>query len=71
MRKRFPREDLRLPHRKALPIPPTDMGRHWAMCIGIDRYNNLQSLQYAKRDAQALLSDDDNRIVGVEGVRVP
>jgi formylglycine-generating enzyme required for sulfatase activity/uncharacterized caspase-like protein len=30
------------------------MSQNWAICIGIDRYDNLQSLQYAKRDAEAL-----------------
>ena len=30
------------------------MSQNWAICIGIDRYDNLQSLQYAKRDATAL-----------------
>jgi len=30
------------------------MSQNWAICVGIDRYDNLQSLQYAKRDAEAL-----------------
>jgi formylglycine-generating enzyme required for sulfatase activity/uncharacterized caspase-like protein len=30
------------------------MSENWAICIGIDRYDNLQSLQYAKHDAEAL-----------------
>jgi formylglycine-generating enzyme required for sulfatase activity/uncharacterized caspase-like protein len=30
------------------------MSQNWAICIGIDRYDNLQPLQYAKRDAEAL-----------------
>src|SRR5271165_3317758 len=30
------------------------MSQNWAICIGIDRYDNLQSLRYAKRDAEAL-----------------
>ena len=30
------------------------MSQNWAICIGIDRYDNLQSLQFAKRDAEAL-----------------
>jgi formylglycine-generating enzyme required for sulfatase activity len=30
------------------------MSQNWAICIGIDRYDNLQSLQYAKHDAGAL-----------------
>jgi len=30
------------------------MSQNWAICIGIDRYDNLQSLQYAKRDAEVL-----------------
>jgi formylglycine-generating enzyme required for sulfatase activity len=30
------------------------MSQNWAICIGIDRYDNLQSLQYAKHDAEAL-----------------
>ncbi|HEV2098842.1 MAG TPA: caspase family protein, partial [Stellaceae bacterium] len=30
------------------------MSRNWAICIGIDRYDNLQSLRYPKRDAEAL-----------------
>ena len=30
------------------------MSRNWAICIGIDRYDNLQPLNFAKRDAEAL-----------------
>jgi formylglycine-generating enzyme required for sulfatase activity/uncharacterized caspase-like protein len=30
------------------------MSQNWAICIGINRYDNLQSLQYAKRDAEVL-----------------
>ncbi len=30
------------------------MSKNWAICIGIDRYDNLQSLRYAKHDAEAL-----------------
>jgi formylglycine-generating enzyme required for sulfatase activity/uncharacterized caspase-like protein len=30
------------------------MSQNWAICIGIDRYDNLQPLQYAMRDAEAL-----------------
>jgi uncharacterized caspase-like protein len=30
------------------------MGRNWAITIGIDEYDNLQSLSYAKRDALAM-----------------
>ena len=30
------------------------MSQNWAICIGIDRYDNLQSLHYPKRDAEAL-----------------
>ncbi len=30
------------------------MSENWAICIGIDRYDNLQPLQYATRDAEAL-----------------
>ena len=30
------------------------MSQNWAICIGIDRYDNLQSLQFAKQDAEAL-----------------
>jgi formylglycine-generating enzyme required for sulfatase activity/uncharacterized caspase-like protein len=30
------------------------MSQNWAICIGIDRYDNLQPLQYARRDAEAL-----------------
>ncbi len=30
------------------------MSENWAVCIGIDRYDNLQSLEYAKADATAL-----------------
>jgi formylglycine-generating enzyme required for sulfatase activity len=30
------------------------MGKNWAMVIGINRYDYLQSLQYAQRDAQAM-----------------
>lgn len=30
------------------------MSQNWAICIGIDRYDNLQPLNFAKRDAAAL-----------------
>ncbi len=30
------------------------MSQNWAICIGIDRYDNLQSLHFAKRDAESL-----------------
>src|SRR5437868_13557727 len=30
------------------------MSENWAVCIGIDRYDNLQALEYAKADAAAL-----------------
>ncbi|ARV58657.1 peptidase C14 [Nostocales cyanobacterium HT-58-2] len=30
------------------------MGRNWAIAIGINKYNNLQSLNYAKQDAEAM-----------------
>ena len=30
------------------------MSQNWAICIGIDRYDNLQPLHYAKRDAEGL-----------------
>jgi uncharacterized caspase-like protein len=30
------------------------MGKHWAICIGINRYYNLQPLQYAVQDAEAM-----------------
>ena len=30
------------------------MGRNWAIAIGINQYDNLQSLRYAKRDAEAV-----------------
>jgi formylglycine-generating enzyme required for sulfatase activity/uncharacterized caspase-like protein len=30
------------------------MSQNWAICIGIDRYDSLQPLQFAKRDAEAL-----------------
>lgn len=30
------------------------MGRNWAIAIGINDYDNLQSLSYAKRDAEAV-----------------
>jgi formylglycine-generating enzyme required for sulfatase activity/uncharacterized caspase-like protein len=30
------------------------MSQNWAICIGIDRYDNLQPLQFARRDAEAL-----------------
>jgi formylglycine-generating enzyme required for sulfatase activity/uncharacterized caspase-like protein len=30
------------------------MSQNWAICIGIDRYDNLQALQFARRDAEAL-----------------
>ncbi len=30
------------------------MSQNWAICIGIDSYDNLQPLQFAKRDAEAL-----------------
>jgi formylglycine-generating enzyme required for sulfatase activity/uncharacterized caspase-like protein len=32
----------------------TNMSQNWAICVGIDRYDNLQALQYAERDAEAL-----------------
>lgn len=32
----------------------TEMSQNWAICIGIDRYDNLQSLQFATRDAEML-----------------
>ena len=30
------------------------MGTNWAITIGINRYSNLQALNYAKRDAEAM-----------------
>ena len=33
--------------------PPSGM-RNWAITIGINRYNNLQDLKYAKRDAEVV-----------------
>ncbi|WP_414543713.1 SUMF1/EgtB/PvdO family nonheme iron enzyme [Nostoc sp. CCY0012] len=30
------------------------MGKNWAIAIGINQYNNLQDLNYAKRDAEAM-----------------
>jgi formylglycine-generating enzyme required for sulfatase activity/uncharacterized caspase-like protein len=30
------------------------MSQNWAICIGIDRYDNLQPLNFARRDAEAL-----------------
>ena len=30
------------------------MGRNWAISIGVNQYDNLKALQYAKRDAQAI-----------------
>ncbi len=30
------------------------MSHNWAICIGIDRYDNLQPLHFARRDAEAL-----------------
>ena len=30
------------------------MGRNWAIAIGVNQYDNLQALQYAKRDAEAI-----------------
>ena len=30
------------------------MSKNWAVCIGINRYDNLQSLSYARQDAEAL-----------------
>ena len=30
------------------------MSQNWAMCVGIDRYDNLQPLHFAKRDAEVL-----------------
>jgi len=30
------------------------MGKNWAIAIGINQYDNLQSLSYAKRDAEAM-----------------
>ena len=30
------------------------MGRNWAMTIGINRYSNLQTLNFAQQDAEAM-----------------
>ncbi|NEQ33921.1 MAG: caspase family protein, partial [Leptolyngbya sp. SIO4C5] len=30
------------------------MGKNWAICIGINDYDNLKPLKYAKRDAEAV-----------------
>ncbi|MEM9510274.1 MAG: caspase family protein, partial [Cyanobacteria bacterium P01_E01_bin.35] len=30
------------------------MGRNWAIAVGINTYDNLQSLNYAKRDAEKM-----------------
>ena len=30
------------------------MSRNWAICIGINGYYNLQSLNYAKQDAASM-----------------
>ncbi|WP_231510249.1 caspase family protein [Fischerella sp. PCC 9605] len=30
------------------------MGRNWAIAVGINNYDNLQALKYAKRDAEAM-----------------
>ncbi|MBM0745613.1 caspase family protein, partial (plasmid) [Phormidium sp. CLA17] len=30
------------------------MGQNWAIAIGINNYDNLQALSYAKRDAEAM-----------------
>ena len=43
------------------------MSRNWAICIGIDRYDNLQPLHYPKRDAEAL-RDFFEKEVGFERV---
>ncbi len=32
------------------------MGRNWAIAIGINNYYNLQPLNYAKRDAEAMVT---------------
>lgn len=32
----------------------SEMGRNWAIAIGINIYENLSSLKYAKRDAEAI-----------------
>ncbi|MGK7894594.1 MAG: caspase domain-containing protein, partial [Xenococcus sp. (in: cyanobacteria)] len=32
------------------------MGRNWAIAIGINNYENLSSLKYAKQDAEAITS---------------
>jgi formylglycine-generating enzyme required for sulfatase activity/uncharacterized caspase-like protein len=38
------------------------MSQNWAICIGIDRYDNLQSLQFARRDAEALRDFFENEV---------
>jgi formylglycine-generating enzyme required for sulfatase activity/uncharacterized caspase-like protein len=44
-----------LPRHKTLNANgAAETSQNWAICIGIDRYDNLQSLQYAKHDAEAL-----------------
>ncbi len=43
------------------------MSQNWAICIGIDRYDNLQSLEYARRDAESL-RDFFEKEVGFEKV---
>ncbi|MDB9457961.1 caspase family protein, partial [Dolichospermum circinale CS-545/17] len=30
------------------------MGKNWAISIGINKYDNLQDLNFAKRDAEAM-----------------
>lgn len=30
------------------------MGRYWAIAIGINQYDNMKCLEYAKRDAEAM-----------------
>lgn len=30
------------------------MGKNWAILVGINNYDNLQPLNYAKRDAEAM-----------------
>jgi uncharacterized caspase-like protein len=30
------------------------MSKNWTICIGINHYDNLRSLQYAVRDAEAM-----------------
>jgi formylglycine-generating enzyme required for sulfatase activity len=38
------------------------MSQNWAICVGIDRYDNLQSLHFAKRDAEALRDFFQNEV---------